>query len=78
MCSKECATTVSAIHAAGLDDFYQHRGTPEPRSDAQPKPVANWETYERPAMMREYVRDQQDGTKIADLLIQGVHCAACT
>ena len=78
MCSSECATTVRAIHAAGLDDFYQHRGTPEARADAQPKPVANWETYERPAMMREFVRDQQDGTKIADLLIQGVHCAACT
>jgi Cu2+-exporting ATPase len=41
-------------------------------------PVNNWETYERPAVMREYVREQQDGTQIADLLIQGVHCAACT
>jgi Cu2+-exporting ATPase len=41
-------------------------------------PVNNWDTYERPAIMREFVRDQNNGTRIADLLIQGVHCAACT
>jgi len=30
----------------------------------------NWETYERPAVMREFVREQADGTLTADLLVQ--------
>lgn len=34
--------------------------------------------YERPAVMREYVREHDDGTLTADLLVHGVHCAACT
>jgi len=38
----------------------------------------NWETYERPAVMREFVREQADGTLIADLLVHGVTCATCT
>lgn len=78
MCSTSCATAVSSIHAAGLDDFYRHRETPVSREDGGKDAVTNWETYERPALMREYVRTQTDGTLIADLLIQGVHCAACT
>ncbi|MGI9290949.1 MAG: heavy metal translocating P-type ATPase, partial [Gammaproteobacteria bacterium] len=41
-------------------------------------PVNNWAAYERPTVMHEFVREQADGTLIADLLIQGVHCAACT
>ena len=78
VCSPACATAVRSIHAAGLDDFYRHRDTPVAREDDGAAPVTDWETYERPALMREYVRTLADGTLIADLLIQGVHCAACT
>ena len=38
----------------------------------------NWAAYERPAVMREFVRELDDGTCVADLLIHGVHCANCT
>lgn len=38
----------------------------------------NWDAYERPAVMREFVRELDDGTCVADLLIHGVHCANCT
>ncbi len=38
----------------------------------------NWETFERPAVMREFVREQADGTLTADLLVHGVTCATCT
>ncbi len=37
-----------------------------------------WDVFERPAVMREYVRELDDGTCVADLLVHGVHCAACT
>ena len=78
VCSENCATTVRTICASGMQDFYQHRTTPEQSADKQSAPETNWETYERPAVMQEFVRVQDDETQIADLLVQGVHCAACT
>lgn len=38
----------------------------------------DWQTFDRPAIRRQFVRRENDGTEIAELLIQGVHCAACT
>ncbi len=42
------------------------------------QPQQNWEVFERPAVMREFVRTADDGSLIADLLVHGVTCAACT
>ena len=78
VCSAPCATAVKSIHASGLQDFYQHRDTPRATEDQADQTVTDWRTYERPAVMREFVRTQDNGTLIADLLVQGVHCAACT
>ncbi len=78
VCSENCANTVLNIHSSGLGDFYIHRSEPEARRDTDAKLVTNWKTYERPAVMREFVRAGENDTQIADLLIQGVHCAACT
>ncbi len=41
-------------------------------------PVQNWASFERPAVMQEFVRQMNDGTLVADLLVHGVTCAACT
>jgi len=78
VCSAECANTAQGIVASGLSDFYSHRDQTTISHNNSHKPVDDWRTYERPAVMQEFVR-QQSGTEwIADLLVQGVHCAACT
>jgi Cu2+-exporting ATPase len=77
VCSADCRNTVADIVASGLSDFYARRDNPDANTELH-KPVENWETLERPAVMREFVREADDGDLIADLLIQGVHCAACT
>ena len=78
VCSQACATAVKSIHASGLEDFYRHRAEPVGDSKPAESGATDWRTYERPAVMREFVRNPGDGSLIADLLIQGVHCAACT
>jgi len=78
VCSTACASTISDIIKSGLGDFYKHRESPDADIAKPHKPVEHWETYERPAVMREFVREADNGEQIADLLVQGVHCAACT
>jgi len=77
-CSNKCAEAVSSIADSGLMDFYRHRTEPSTAPDERQRPVTSWSTYERPALMREFVHEGAAGSKTADLLIQGVHCAACT
>lgn len=77
-CSEQCAETTRNIAHAGLMSFYEHRSEPATTSDERQRPVTSWESFERPAVMRQFVRDAGNEEKIADLLIQGVHCAACT
>lgn len=38
----------------------------------------HWRAFERPRVMTEFVHAGSSGQPVADLLIQGVHCAACT
>lgn len=77
VCSEGCARTVAGIISAGLDDFYNHRDITSVAERPQ-KPVKDWLTYERPAVMDKFVRRHSNGDLTADLLVQGVHCAACT
>lgn len=80
-CSVHCAAAAEQIFSAGLEDYYQYRqdagASGSVPSDSTP-PVRNWETYERPALRRTFVQSLDGGIERADLLIQGVHCAACT
>jgi len=78
VCSADCANTIKDIIKSGLGDFYKHRETPGNDAAKPHKPVEHWETFERPAVMREFVREGNNGELVADLLVQGVHCAACT
>jgi Cu2+-exporting ATPase len=74
-CCPGCLAVCQAIHAAGLEGFYSR--TPVDRSLAPP-PALN----EDPAIFAladvqaEFVR--RDGECLAaDLLVEGIHCAAC-
>ncbi len=64
-----------AIHAAGLDGYYQR--TPEGEIAAPPPPLpAQLEYYDLDAVQEEFVADL-GATREIELLIEGIHCAAC-
>jgi Cu2+-exporting ATPase len=77
-CSEACQSVAQHINQAGLSDFYRFRETPTGVSSAGDAEPGRWAGYDRQALQREFVNAEADGTRSAQLLIQGVRCAACT
>jgi Cu2+-exporting ATPase len=77
-CSDVCRSIARQIEEAGLSDFYRFREAPTGSASARDVEPRRWAGYDRPALQREFVNAGPDGTRSAQLLIQGVRCAACT
>ncbi len=77
-CCVQCAEIAQGIIDKELGEFYRHRVADTRGEHDANKSDLNWESFERPAVMREFVNEEADGTRCAQLLIQGVHCGACT
>lgn len=67
-CCSGCETAAAIIRGAGLDEIYRHK-----REAFAPRPIAQrargWSQIE--------TREAADGTREADLCIDGLSCAAC-
>ena len=77
-CSQQCADVAQGIIGKGLGEFYRHRVTGTITAEDNAGSDLNWDSFERPAVMREFVNEEKDGTLRAELIVQGVHCGACT
>jgi len=77
-CSQHCADTAQGIIDRGLGEFYRHRVTETIATAESSDSDLNWESFERPAVMREFVNKEPNGKLRAELIVQGVHCGACT
>jgi len=77
-CSLQCAETAQGIIDRGLGDFYRHRVVDSIAHGEQTTNDLNWESFERPAVMKEFVSAENNGMQRAELIVQGVHCGACT
>lgn len=81
-CCTGCSLVYQALGAAGLGDtYYRLRGysqggavprPPEPRSDG-----LRLAELDSPAFLDQHTAPQPDGTRSAELHLDGVHCAAC-
>lgn len=76
-CCSGCAAAYQLIHSCGLDAYYAIRdradsATPEARSSGRA-----YAEFDDPAFQRLYCFDQPDGSTQTDLLLEGIHCAAC-
>jgi len=76
-CGPACHEIARRIVGDGLEGFYRFRSGPVSPSGA-PAEAAGWATYDRPALQREFVTERSDGSREAQLLVQGVRCAACS
>jgi len=77
-CSTECADIAGGIIDRGLGEFYRHRSTNTIETEEATSGDLNWDSFERPAVRREFVNEEANGLLRAELIIQGVHCGACT
>lgn len=77
-CGPECTAIARQICADGLTEFYRFRTGRFARADAPGSTPGRWSGYDRPALQRQFVAQQRDGSREAQLLIHGVRCAACS
>ena len=74
MCCEGCRAAAEFIRDAGLADYYKFRDAPAPRPRADADDA--WVTYDRPEVQERLVR-RQGPLSSANLLLEGVRCAAC-
>ncbi len=76
-CCTGCMAVCEAIYASGLEGFY--RRTPEGEvlgPPPTPKPDKDLALYDLDAVQEEYVDSDGDSREV-NLLVEGIHCAAC-
>ncbi len=74
-CCNGCKSVCEAIHAAGLEGFYQR--TPDGEVlGPPPEPPKELALYDIDEVQEEFV-DSLGETREINLLVEGIHCAAC-
>jgi Cu2+-exporting ATPase len=76
-CSDACYEIARRIQDEKLTRFYRFREAPSAPATDSGGELARWAGYDRPALQREFVTVQPDGSHEAQLLVHGVRCAAC-
>jgi Cu2+-exporting ATPase len=77
LCSSACTEIATRIRDKGLTGFYRFRTGASAPAGRQ-TPSGRWASYDREALQREFVSSHEDGSREAQLLLQGVRCAACS
>ncbi len=76
-CCGGCESVFNVLHGAGLDGYYGIRDAVKP--DAQPASISNasYEELDDPAFQSACVTNLPGGQCETELLLEGMHCAAC-
>lgn len=74
-CCTGCRSVCEAIHAAGLEGFYRRTSEGEPLGPP-PELPKDFALYDLDAVQEEFVDTAADCREI-NLLVEGIHCAAC-
>jgi Cu2+-exporting ATPase len=75
-CCVGCEAVSRFIHGAGLDDFYRLRTTKSGRA-GDPALREAVSLYDEPVLQSRFVTATEDGGREAELVIEGMTCAAC-
>lgn len=73
-CCPACVAVAECIQADGLGKYYEFRDVAATRPNYA---VSNFEHYDLPEIQQTFVVDTEDDSQ-ARLLLQGIHCSACT
>jgi len=76
-CCPACRAVTQTILDSGLDKYYQHRDKPAADLSTKLSPQAELALYDSPDVQREFVRALSDQSSEANLVIEGISCAAC-
>jgi len=78
MCCIGCQAVCQAIIDGGLQDYYRHREAfPDSAVEDFQAEMASLGLYDHPEFQASFVRPVADGEREADLILEGINCAAC-
>lgn len=77
MCCPGCQAVASAIVDGGLENFYAYRTHVNQRTDSQ-QLNSDWQIYDLPEVQSEFVTEFDSEFRQANLLLEGISCAACS
>lgn len=78
MCCAGCQAVAQAIVDNGLASYYRHRDAmPESPREAVPAELADFGLFDHPDFQKSFVRPAGEGEREADLILEGITCAAC-
>lgn len=78
LCGGGCLEVARRIRDEGLTGFYRFRTRPAGERPAAQGSAGRWDSFDRPGVQAAFVTQGPDGTREAQLLVQGVRCAACS
>ena len=78
MCCVGCAAVAQSIVDSGLTEYYRHRDAlPESPREALPAELRELGLFDNQDFQQRFVRQAADGEREADLILEGITCAAC-
>ncbi len=76
-CCTGCETVHAVIRQHGLDSYYGMRSATNVPPQQAPEPGGDFAALDHDAYTQRHVRTASDGTRSTELLLDGMHCAAC-
>src|SRR5215831_4736774 len=78
VCCHGCRAAAEWIDTLGLADYYRLRNASPPRAPDRAESAKSAAPFLRPELSRHFVRPLVDGKSEAIVLVEGVHCSACS
>jgi len=76
-CCSGCLSVCQVIHEAGLDGFYQRLKKREATIAPPPDAPNDMDQYDLLEVQNDFVQVLADGSRQTQLMVEGIHCAAC-
>jgi len=76
-CCNGCSTVFSILNSTGLEGYYGVRDAIDAPAQQPVTTGGAYDEFDDERFAQTWVRDRDDGTKETELLVEGMHCAAC-
>ena len=76
-CCNGCKTVFAILHGAGLENYYKIKSAVDANAQPASTTGSNYEELDDPAFQSTWVTQSEDGIAEVELLLEGMHCAAC-
>jgi len=80
-CCNGCKAVYNILHGSGLENYYKIRSAVDPKAEPAATTGSNYEELDDPAFQSTWVTlsdiDSEIETAEVELLLEGMHCAAC-